>query len=125
MQIKTASAGGPSRGKRNAATRYGIGATLLALVSIAGLAVAGCAARKTGEISSSDLVLGTVCSIRMTAGGSDSAAQAAFARLHEIEATLTVNKEGSQIDAVNAAAAPDDLHRESVTGCGRWRSKII
>jgi len=107
MQIETTSRAAYGCRQRLAQARPRSGAALLALVSIACLAIAGCAARKPAEISSSDLVLGTVCSIRMTAGGSDAAAQAAFARLHEIEATLTVNKEGSQIDAVNTAAGKE------------------
>ena len=106
MRIKETTPGGANCQQRHAA-RSGFGAALLAVVAVAFLSAAGCAARKPTEISSSDMVLGTVCSVRMTAGGSDAAAAAAFARLHEIEATLTVNKEGSQIDAVNAAAGKE------------------
>jgi len=104
MQIETTGRDGFRRRQRHTEARPRSCVALLALFSAACLPLAGCAAKAPAELSSSDLVLGTVCSIRMTAGGSEAAAQAAFARLHEIEATLTVNKAGSQIDAVNAAA---------------------
>ena len=108
MNTRETTTYGAKRELRHAG-RSGFVAAALVLLAAAGLSAAGCAARKPAEISSSDLVLGTVCSIRMAAGGSEAAAQAAFARLHEIEATLTVNKDGSQIDAVNAAAGKEAI----------------
>jgi FAD:protein FMN transferase len=56
------------------------------------------------EAERSDFVLGTTCIIKLAKGGSDRTLDASFARLQELEAELTVNKDGSQIDAVNAAA---------------------
>jgi FAD:protein FMN transferase len=56
------------------------------------------------EVSRSEFVLGTACSIRLVGGGSEKLLDAAFARLKSIEDELSVNKEGSQIDAVNSGA---------------------
>jgi FAD:protein FMN transferase len=74
----------------------------LALVAVA--ALLSCVHPSPKELSSSEFVLGTSCSIRLVGGGSEKILDAAFARLREIEDELSVNKEGSQIDAVNAAA---------------------
>ncbi|MDP2791649.1 MAG: hypothetical protein Q8O15_07840 [Rectinemataceae bacterium] len=62
--------------------------------------LAGCAGKTPAELSATDFILGTACTIRVLQGGD----KAAFARLHQLEDELTVNKAGSQIDAVNAAA---------------------
>jgi thiamine biosynthesis lipoprotein len=62
-----------------------------------------------------ELVLGTVCSIRIQDGGSDRALDAVFARLKEIDAEMSANSADSVIAAINKAAglspvnAPDDL----------------
>lgn len=82
------------------------------LFSIIALGAASCAPRVEPELSDAATVLGTVCSIRIPEGGiqpghrkeAEAAIKKAFARLAGLEATLTVNKEGSEIDAVNAAA---------------------
>ncbi len=71
-----------------------------------------CAQKVEPELTDGATVLGTVCSIRIPAGGialgtrsqAEAAIARAFDRLRQIEADLTVNKGGSQIDAVNAAA---------------------
>jgi thiamine biosynthesis lipoprotein len=61
------------------------------------------------EISRSDFVLGTACSVRLVGGGSEKLLDAVFARLKQIEDELSVNKPGSQIDAVNAAAGMEPV----------------
>lgn len=71
--------------------------------------LSSCAPKPAPEKNVTDFVLGTVCSIRVAASkgsgkGVDAAIAASFSRLHELEGELTVNKDGSQIDAVNAAA---------------------
>jgi thiamine biosynthesis lipoprotein len=77
-------------------------------LAILSLCLSACAKQTPAESSATEFVLGTVCSIRVVQGGSaaanSAAIDAAFARLRELEAELTVNKEGSQIDAVNASA---------------------
>lgn len=63
----------------------------------------------------SDLVLGTVCSVRILDGGDRRALDAAFERLRGIEASMSANAEGTVVAGVNAGAgagpvaAPDDV----------------
>lgn len=67
----------------------------------------------TGE--GSELALGTVCSIRVFDGFSEEALSAAFARIREIDATMSANAPGTALAAVNEAAGreavriPQDL----------------
>ena len=84
-----------------------LGAAMLALV-----VASSCSAK---PMDRAELVLGTVCSIRIQDGGSDRALDAVFARLKEIDAEMSANSADSVIAAVNKAAgvspvpAPDDL----------------
>lgn len=77
--------------------------TPLVIVAL-GAALASCAPKAPIEHTRTDFVLGTVCTIRLVQGGDDKLLDSAFARLRQIEDELTVNKSGSEIDAVNAAA---------------------
>jgi FAD:protein FMN transferase len=63
-----------------------------------------CIACSPREVSRSEFVLGTACSVRLVGGGSEKLLDAVFARLKQIEDELSVNKPNSQIDAVNAQA---------------------
>ncbi len=82
------------------------------IATVLGLAVAASAscappAPRTARgdpIERSDLVLGTVCTLRLLDGGSEAALDAAFARLREIEDRMSANKAGTTVAAVNAAA---------------------
>lgn len=62
-----------------------------------------------------DLVLGTVCSVRILDGGDRGALDAVFERLRGIEATMSANADGTVVAAINAGAgvapvtAPDDV----------------
>jgi thiamine biosynthesis lipoprotein len=76
----------------------------LSLIACTLLALTSCAKTPQPEIDVTEFVLGTVCSIKVTQGGSRAVVDKAFARLRELEAELTVNKPGSRIDAVNAQA---------------------
>jgi FAD:protein FMN transferase len=78
-------------------------AFLLALFTVS------CARSAPKELSRSEYVLGTFCTIRLVGGGDERLLDSAFARLREIEDELSVNKGGSKIDAVNEASG-----RESV-----------
>jgi FAD:protein FMN transferase len=68
------------------------------------LLLPSCAASAPKEVSRSEFVLGTLCSIRLVGGGDEKLLDAVFARLKEIEDELSVNKPGSRIDAANEAA---------------------
>lgn len=63
-----------------------------------------CVPSSPREVSRSDFVLGTACTIRLVGGGGEGLLDAVFAKLRQIEDELTVNKSGSRIDALNAAA---------------------
>lgn len=68
-----------------------------------------------GSAERSGLALGTVCSIRILDGASERALDESFARLVAIEDTMSANKEGTVVAAINASAgvapvkAPKDL----------------
>ncbi|HTX74267.1 MAG TPA: FAD:protein FMN transferase, partial [Rectinemataceae bacterium] len=91
-----AETGAPARRLLLAAAALSIATTALALGS--------CARKSPVEHTRTDFVLGTVCTIRLAEGGSESLLDSGFALLRHIEDELSVNKPGSQIDAVNAAA---------------------
>lgn len=74
--------------------------------------LASCAPRPPVEHSRTEFVLGTACTLRLMQGGDDKLLDTAFARLRQIEDELTVNKPGSEIDAVNAAAGKRPIKSE-------------
>jgi FAD:protein FMN transferase len=63
-----------------------------------------CAPKAEGPMDRTEFVLGTVCSIRLLDGASKAALDAAFTRLFEIEATMSVNTPGTIVGNVNEAA---------------------
>jgi FAD:protein FMN transferase len=63
-----------------------------------------CGNSASKDMSDQDEVLGTTCVIRLAKGGSQASLDASFDILRKLEADITVNKPGSQIDAVNDAA---------------------
>ena len=75
---------------------------LMALAAV--LFFSACAPRAQGEISRTDYVLGTVCSVRLIEGGSAKTNDEIFERLRQIEDRMSANKDGTEIAAVNAAA---------------------
>jgi thiamine biosynthesis lipoprotein len=72
------------------------------LVSL--LALTACASVAAAEISRTELVIGTVCSVRLIEGGTAKTADEIFARLKKIEDTMSANKDGTEIAAVNSGA---------------------
>ena len=70
--------------------------------------LASCAPASPPEAARTQFVLGTVCSVRIvsSAPGTDTSRtlDACFARLQAIEDAMSVNKAGTQLDAVNEAA---------------------
>ncbi|PKL05897.1 MAG: thiamine biosynthesis protein ApbE [Spirochaetae bacterium HGW-Spirochaetae-9] len=71
---------------------------------IAVLFFSACAPAAQSEISRTDFVLGTVCSVRILEGGSTKTTDEIFARLKTIEDRMSANKDGTEIAEVNAAA---------------------
>ncbi|TXT44615.1 MAG: thiamine biosynthesis lipoprotein [Spirochaetes bacterium] len=71
------------------------------------LVISACAPNARGEINRTDLVLGTVCTLRLVDGGSNRTADEIFKRLKAIEDTMSANKDGTQIAEINAHAGKD------------------
>lgn len=63
-----------------------------------------CAPKAEGEVSRTDFVLGTVCTVRLLEGGSTKTTDEVFARLTQIENRMSANKDGTEIAAVNSGA---------------------
>lgn len=68
------------------------------------LGFVACTPRAQGEITRTDFVLGTVCSLRIIEGGSAKTADEVFQRLRAIEDRMSANKDGTEVASVNAAA---------------------
>ncbi|MFH2114327.1 MAG: FAD:protein FMN transferase [Spirochaetota bacterium] len=78
---------------------------LAALFILLALAASASGAPKAETpLDRTEFVLGTVCSIRLLDGASKKALDAAFKRLFEIEATMSINTPGTIVGSVNAAA---------------------
>lgn len=56
------------------------------------------------ELSKTDFVLGTVCTIRLIDGGSNATLDEAFSRLRSIEDHMSANKDDSEISRISAMA---------------------
>ncbi|HWR12926.1 MAG TPA: FAD:protein FMN transferase [Rectinemataceae bacterium] len=72
--------------------------------AMAVLVLSACAPAAKSEISRTDFVLGTVCTIRIIEGGSTKTTDEIFNRLKQIEDRMSANKDGTEIAAINAAA---------------------
>jgi thiamine biosynthesis lipoprotein len=87
-------------------------------IIIAALSVfllASCSQKAQPEISRTDFVLGTVCTIRLIDGGSTKTNDEIFARLREIDDNMSANKEGTDIAHINEAAGgqPVTVHPDT------------
>jgi len=71
------------------------------------LMFSACSPKAEGEVSRSDFVLGTVCSIRLIDGGSNNTLQAIFSRLSQIEERMSANRDDTQIAAINQSAGKE------------------
>jgi len=92
--------------------RFPTGAVSIAVAFFAVCVTVSCAGK---PMDRAELVLGTVCSIRIQDGASDRALDAVFTRLKEIDREMSANSADSVIAAINKSAgiapvaAPDDL----------------
>ena len=68
------------------------------------LVFSACVPATRDEISRTDFVLGTVCTVRIIEGGSTKTTDEIFQRLRQIEDRMSANKDGTEIAAVNASA---------------------
>lgn len=87
----------------NRPARSAFASTLCAALCMAlcAVAAASCSAAPRDR---ADLVIGTVCSVRILDGGDRRALDAAFERLRGIEASMSANAEGTVVAAINAGA---------------------
>ncbi len=61
------------------------------------------------ELSRTDFVLGTVCTVRFIDGGNNAALDEAFARLRTIEEHMSANRDDSELSRVNAMAGKEPV----------------
>jgi thiamine biosynthesis lipoprotein len=78
--------------------RSGAGAAAVVLLVLGGGAWGAPLERTVNNL------LGTTCTVRLYSGGSTAALDAAFARIAQIEARMTLNRDDSEVVRVNAAA---------------------
>ena len=67
------------------------------------------------ELSKTDFVLGTLCTIRLVEGGNSATLDEAFARLRTIEDRMSVNKEGTEVSKINEMAGKEAVQVSSDT----------
>ncbi|MDA8411464.1 MAG: FAD:protein FMN transferase [Treponema sp.] len=89
--------------------RKAIPPVLFAAIVLASCAPAG------GDLSRSEEVFGTPCSIRMVDGGDSAALDAAFATLHHLDDLLSPSRTDSELSAINRAAGRSAVKVSAVT----------
>jgi thiamine biosynthesis lipoprotein len=77
---------------------------ILALYFVALALLLSCGRKAAPEMTRTEFVMDTVCTVRLVKGGDEAALDAAFARLRQIEGELSAQKPDSQIAAVNDAS---------------------
>ena len=63
-----------------------------------------CSNKSNNSVEKTELMLGTVCSIKIYDNPKDSTFEKAFSRIRNLEAKFTINKTGSEVDEINDAA---------------------
>ena len=81
-----------------------IRAIVARLPAVAVLLLCGAAAWSAPLERTVTELLGTTCTVRLYAGGSDAALDAAFSRIRQIEARMTLNRDDSELARINAEA---------------------
>lgn len=81
-------------------------ALLLAAVLPINIFLSGCKAqtKKPEPISRNEFMLGTDCMVKIYDSSDASILDKAFARIADLESKMSINKEGTEVDAVNAAS---------------------
>jgi len=64
---------------------------------------------RADELTKTDFVLGTVCTVRLIDGGNKSTLNEAFERLRAIEDHMSANREGTELSRVNASAGKEPI----------------
>jgi thiamine biosynthesis lipoprotein len=77
---------------------------ILALCPIALALLFSCGRKASPEMTRTEFVMDTVCTVRLVKGGDEAALDASFARLRQIEGELSAQRPDSQISAVNDAS---------------------
>jgi FAD:protein FMN transferase len=81
-------------------------------VVCAALLLASCATGAADPLTRSELVLWTQCSVTLFDHADPAILDAVFERLHELDAHLSVNRPGSELDAVSDAAGRSPVRVE-------------
>lgn len=77
---------------------------ILFLILIVLLLFGGCSKKANNSVEKTELMLGTVCNIKIYDNPKDSTFEKAFSRIRDLEAKFTINKTGSEVDEINNAA---------------------
>lgn len=64
----------------------------------------GCTSKDTEPLEETEFMLGTICTIKIYDNKSSEVMSKAFDRIKDIENKMSVNKDGTEVDAVDAAA---------------------
>ena len=77
---------------------------ILSIVLILIPILSACKKIKSEPVAKTELLLGTVCTIKIYDKPEDKVFEAAFTRIKNLENKLTINKSGSEVDSINDAA---------------------
>ena len=69
----------------------------------------GCNKKKIEPVEKTEYMLGTICTIKAYDGNANEAVIKAFNRIKSIESKMSVNKEGTELDAVDDAAGKNPI----------------
>ncbi len=74
------------------------------LIIITLITMPGCSKKNQAPVFKTEFMMGTLCSIKIYDKDHSKAMNKAFDRIKEIENEMTINKSGSEVDSINAAA---------------------
>lgn len=77
---------------------------LLSVIMCISLFLGGCSSKNIETTENTEYMLGTICTIKVYDGNKDVAITKAFQRIKQVENEMSINKEGTEFDAVANAA---------------------
>lgn len=82
---------------------------IIATCAIASIMLSACSKKVAEPISNTKILMGTVCSIKIYNKSSDKVIDKAFKRINEIEDTMSINKEDSEVIHINNASGENPI----------------